>query len=66
MSTMTVAVDKKGVTTLSVKGVQGSSCSLRTKKFSDALGTVLSDEPTAEFYQSPPEKVRVSADATGA
>jgi len=60
-STITVAVDPKGKTQFTVKGTQGAACSMQTKRYTDALGTVVEDEKTAEFYQSPPEKVRVDA-----
>lgn len=64
MATITVAVDKKGKLQMLTKGVQGAACSLLTKKYTDALGTIESDEKTGEFYQNPEEKVRVQATET--
>lgn len=61
MSVITVAVDKKGKAEITVKGTHGPACSTQTKHLQDALGTVDSDEKTAEFYQNPEEKVRVQA-----
>jgi len=65
MSVLTVAVDKKGKAQISVKGTQGAACSTQTKRYQDALGVVVEDEKTAEYYQNPEEKVRVQATNTG-
>ena len=65
MSVITIAVDKKGQAQISVKGTQGAACSTQTKRFQDALGMVVEDEKTAEFYQNPEEKVHIQATNPG-
>ena len=65
MSVITIAVDKKGKTQVSVKGTQGAACSTQTKRYTDALGSVVEDEKTGEYFQNPPEKVRVDASTPG-
>ena len=59
-STITVAVDKKGQTQLSVKGTQGQACTMQTKRLQEALGLSIEDEKTEEFYHQPEQTVRVN------
>ena len=54
MKTIEVIISPKGETKIEVKGYFGSSCQAASKFLEDALGAKLSDNPTAEFYQTQP------------
>ena len=50
MKTIEIIVDRQGQTRLESRGFQGSACKDATRMLEKALGTVASDQPTAEFY----------------
>lgn len=56
---LTVAVSPKGAAKVQVRDVQGASCTQLSKFMEEGLGLAIHDEKTAEFYQNPPETVRV-------
>jgi hypothetical protein len=49
-----VIVSPKGETTVQTKGYSGGECLLASKWLEQALGTVLADRKTTEFYQTTP------------
>jgi hypothetical protein len=48
---ITIEISPTGDTTVSVKGVKGTSCRDLTKNIEKALGTVTSDKPTPEMRE---------------
>lgn len=57
---ITVAVDSKGGVQVSTKCIEGAACRQISASMEAALGVATDEELTPEFYQNPPEKVRVS------
>ena len=49
-----VVISPKGETKIETKGYSGSSCQAASKFLEEALGAKLSDQPTAELYQTQP------------
>jgi Protein of unknown function (DUF2997). len=52
--TIEVLISPKGEIKIQTKGFAGSSCQAASKFLEDALGAKLSDQPTAELYQTQP------------
>ena len=52
MKSIEIIIDVKGQTTVQTKGFAGSSCRDATRALEQALGTVQSDQPTSELYQT--------------
>lgn len=50
--TIEITVDPKGGTRIQTRGFAGPACRDATKVLERALGTVESDTPTAEMYQT--------------
>ncbi len=48
-----IDIDKSGGVQVSADGVKGDSCTLLTRDSANALGTVTSDKPTDEMYETP-------------
>lgn len=55
MKTITVTVSPTGDTTVATKGFTGTQCKDATRQLEQALGTVVSDTPTAEMHNRPIE-----------
>lgn len=53
-----IDIDKNGGAKVTVEGVKGDACSLMSQGIVNALGGVVSDEPTDEFYARPEETVQ--------
>lgn len=51
MKRITFIVDKKGAVKLEASGFVGDACALKTKKFMDALGSVVGEEKKPEFFE---------------
>ena len=49
-----ITVNPKGETSIQSRGFTGASCKDATRAYEQALGTVQSDRPTAEMYQTVP------------
>lgn len=49
--TITIEIDQQGNSTVTTTGFTGASCQQATKALEAALGTVISDDKTPEFYQ---------------
>ena len=47
-----IVIDDNGNTSFEVRGVKGKKCLAITKDWEEALGIVLKQEKTAEFYQT--------------
>lgn len=56
MADIEITFDVDGTSQIHVNGTKGSSCKDLTKTFEKALGTVVSDKKTAEFYQTETNK----------
>ena len=52
MKTIEIVVDTKGESSVQTKGFSGSSCREASRLIERALGTVQSDTPTGEMYQT--------------
>ena len=52
MKTIEIIVNPKGEITLQTQSFTGSTCKEASRLIEQALGIILSDRPTAEFYQS--------------
>ena len=50
--TIEVIVSPTGQTTVQTKGFTGASCQNASRSIEQALGQVISEQLTAEFYQS--------------
>ena len=63
MKTIEILVSPSGQTTVQTKGFSGASCQEASRFLETALGSRLSEERTAEFYQgaSETEPVRETA-----
>jgi hypothetical protein len=47
-----IAIDDNGNVSFEVRGVKGKKCLAITKDWEEALGIVVKQEKTAEFYQT--------------
>ena len=52
MKTMEILVSPQGATTITTKGYTGQSCKDATRELEKALGTVVAEAKTAEYYQT--------------
>jgi len=52
MRTIEILITPDGKTSLKTRGFTGSACREASKFLEEALGQQLSEQPTAEFYQS--------------
>ena len=55
MKTIEVIISPKGDTKIETKGFTGTSCQQASEFLEKALGSKVSDKPTAEFYQAQPQ-----------
>jgi hypothetical protein len=53
--TIEITIDPKGEVTVQTKGFAGSGCKAASQFIEKALGTVTSEQLTAEYHQSQPE-----------
>ena len=53
--TIEVIISPKGETKIETKGFTGSSCQQVSQFLEQALGVRISENPTAEFYQTQPQ-----------
>ena len=51
-----VIISPKGETKIETRGFTGSSCQQASQFLEQALGTKVSETPTAEFYQTQPQQ----------
>lgn len=51
MEEIIITIDKTGKSKVTVNGVKGASCTDLTKKLESAMGSIVADKKTAEFYQ---------------
>lgn len=59
-----VIISPQGESQVTTKGFAGSSCQTGSKFLEDALGTKLSDKPTAELYQALPATQQIQQKGT--
>jgi hypothetical protein len=57
--TIEILVSPQGQTTVQTKGYQGSACLQASKFLEQALGDVIQENKTAEYYQSTPAEQHV-------
>ena len=53
MEQMDIAIATDGQVAVTVKGVKGKSCTLVSKAIEDALGSVVEDAKTKEYFEAP-------------
>lgn len=58
MEEIIIDVAPGGSVTISTKGFKGKSCKEATKNLEKALGTVSSDTPTREMYETEPATLK--------
>jgi DUF2997 family protein len=59
MKTIEIIIDPGGEARLQTRGYAGASCREASKLLEQALGTVQSDTPTSEMYQSQTQSQQV-------
>lgn len=52
MATITIVIDREGGATVGVGCLKGKKCQDLTKGIEDALGKVVSDHKTSEYYEA--------------
>ncbi len=58
MKTIIVTISPTGQTQLETRGYAGAGCRTVSRDLEAALGDVVADQPTAEFYAAaPPERI---------
>lgn len=61
MKTIELIASRTGQTTVQTKGLQGTACQEASRFLEQALGARISEERTAEFYQTQTDSVRQSS-----
>jgi hypothetical protein len=52
MAAITIVIDREGGATVGVGCMKGKKCSELTKGIEDALGKVVSDQKTSEYFEA--------------
>jgi beta-lactam-binding protein with PASTA domain len=52
-----ITISPKGAVKIEVRGVKGRSCQDATRALEEALGDVVSEDLTSEFYEQPNKNI---------